>query len=267
MGNITSDYKLNFRIVYEKAEAQKLLDEAEKIDFYIEECMEDMSNMKARREYSYSANSMTHKEIKFFEVVLENTKDYIPKRLQYDLEDIKLIQLMPSADGGMPHTRPNNLICYPDISQFFNKSTMIHELWHIHQRKYQNFWTDTFMRLGWELWEGDLPAGLEKYRRYNPDTIDSPFWIFKKTWIPIPIFNDISRPNMTDVTIWFYNPSMRTHIRSVPSEISSYFPNLPPSAYEHPREITAYMLAEPEKYKTFPGFIHLIESIGHISIK
>jgi hypothetical protein len=189
-----------------------------------------------------------------------------PIRLLNDLKHIKIVQLMPSADGGMPHTRPGNIICYPDISQLFSQTTLIHELWHIHQRNYKDLWFKTFKRLGWTMWEGKLPENLEKSRRYNPDTIDAPFWIFNEEWVPIPIFKDISRPNVADVEIWFYNVQKQYHIKRVPDEILSYFPGLPPSAYEHPREITAYLLSEPDKYKNSQGFKHLIESIGEISV-
>jgi hypothetical protein len=103
-------------------------------------------------------------------------------------------------------------------------------------------------------------------RRYNPDTIDCPFWSFNDEWVPVPVFKDITRPNVADVEIWFYNIIKQYHITRVPNEIATYFPNLPPSAYEHPREITAYMLSEPEKYVASLGLKHLIESIGQISI-
>jgi hypothetical protein len=98
---------------------------------------------------------------------------------------------------------------------------------------------------------------------YNPE---APLWIFDETWVPVPVFRDISRPNVADVEIWFYNPQKQYHSKTVPSEISSYYPNLPHSAYEHPRELSAYMLSEPEKYEDSKGFKDLIETIGVISI-
>jgi hypothetical protein len=173
---------------------------------------------------------------------------------------------MPSADGGMPHTRPQNIICYPDISQLFSKTTLIHELWHIHQRNYKDLWFKTFKRLGWVIWDGKLPDELEKARRFNPDTLDCPFWVFDSEWLPVPIFKNITQPNVSDVEIWFYNIKTHYHIKRVPGQIESYFPGLNPNAYEHPREITAYMLSEPEKHKNSQGFKHLIEYIGEISI-
>lgn len=267
MGNsISIPHNLQFYVCFDKYEAQQLLDDAEHQDFYIEECHDDRANSLARKGLTYRANSMALRETNYATAFLDGTKDSLPIRLLTDLKVVKIIQLMPTADGGMPHTRPNDIICYPNISQLFSKTTLIHELWHIHQRNYKDMWFKTFKRLGWTMWNGNLPETLEKSRRYNPDTIDCPFWIFNDEWVPLPIFKDISRPNVSDVEIWFYNPQRQYHIKRVPDEISSYFPNLPPTAYEHPREITAYMLSEPNKYNQSQGFKHLIESIGEISI-
>lgn len=267
MGNNISLYtELQFIVVSDKKEAQALLNIAEKEDFYIEECHDDKANSLARRNLTYSANQISSQNNIYAVSYLNVANSYLPIRLLNDLKHVKIIQLMPSADGGMPHTRPGNIICYPDISQLFSKTTLIHELWHLHQRTFTDVWFKTFKRLGWLLWDGKLPEQLESARRYNPDTLDCPLWIFNKQWIPIPIFKDITRPNVANIEIWFYNPEQKYHIKRVPSELETYFPNLPPNAYEHPREMTAYMLSEPDKYSESQGFKHLIESIGQISI-
>jgi hypothetical protein len=266
MGNNLSNYKLHFNIISDKKYAQNVLDNAEHIDFYLEECHEDKANSLARRNLTYSANTISLRDMNYTRAYTENILSSLPIRLTQELEEINIIQLMPTADGGMPHTRPGNIICYPDITQFFSKTTLIHELWHVHQREYKEVWSKAFKRLGWNLWNGRLPEHLEMARRYNPDTIDCPFWSFNDEWVPVPVFKDITRPNVADVEIWFYNIIKQYHITRVPNEIATYFPNLPPSAYEHPREITAYMLSEPEKYVASLGLKHLIESIGQISI-
>lgn len=264
MGNQSSS--IVFKIIFNKDEAQELLSDAESQDFYLKKCSEDRNNMIARRECTYATNYMTAKEYKFFEIVLENAKDKIPMRLKNDLSEIKLIQLMPTADGGMPHTRPKQLICYPDISKFFSVSTLIHELWHIHQRNYKEMWNQVFERLQWKEWSGRLPLTLEKNRRYNPDTIDCPFYLFRDRWVPVPIFEDIKKPKVNEVHIWFYNVETNSHTRYIPEEINDYFPNLPISGYEHPREITAYMLSQPNQYIDSPGFKDLIDFIGQMAI-
>ena len=267
MGNSASaNNSLHFIVIANKNQAQALLDTAEKEDFYLEECHDNKANSLARRNLTYFANQVSIQDNNYAMAYLDAANLYLPIRLLNDLKEVKIVQLMPSADGGMPHTRPDNIICYPDISQLFSKTTLIHELWHIHQRAFKNEWFKTFKRLGWMMWDGNLPEQLESARRYNPDTLDCPLWIFDSQWIPVPIFKDITKPNVADIEIWFYNPEKQYHIKRVPSELLTYFPNLPPNAYEHPREMTAYMLSEPDKYRESQGFRHLIESIGQLSI-
>lgn len=258
--------RLKFVVISDKGDAHRLLQAAENKDLYIEECHDDRSNSLARRNLTYVPNIISARDISFVNSYLSGVISSLPPRLLSDLDEVKIIQLMPSADGGMPHTRPGNIICCPDISQIFSKSTLIHELWHIHQREHRDLWEKAFKRIGWELWNGRLPEQIENNRRYNPDTIDSPFWIFDGQWVPVPIFKNITSPKVGDVEIWFYNPSKKYHVKEVPSELQSYFPGLPPSAYEHPRELTAYLLSESDKYQHTLGFKHLIEQIGHISL-
>lgn len=260
MGNIETKLKLN--LIQDKNKAQDLLQIAEKEDFYLEECADSKSNSIARQGLNYSANSMSLLDANSFQTFINNVR--LPQKLQLELGEINIVHLMPTADGGMPHTRPN-MICYPNIS--FSESTLIHELWHIHQRNFYSYWEQIFKLLGWTLWNGTLPTKFEENRRYNPDTIDCPLWIFKDTWVPVPIFKDIMAPTMNMVSIWFYNPTKGYHLTRIPEEVSSYFSNLDEVAFEHPREITAYMLAEPKKFESSPAFKDLIQAIGRTAIQ
>lgn len=267
MGNTESiTRKINIKIISDKIIAKDLLDKAEHIDKYLQTCFDDKANYIARRSMTYFPNQISLRDTNYGITYLEGMKEQLPMRLSMELGDINIIQLMPTADGGMPHTRPGDIICYPDISQLFSTSTLIHELWHIHQRKYQDIWLQVFKRIGWLPWSGELPDQLENNRRFNPDTIDSPLWVYDDTWVPIPVFRDISHPRVNDVDIWFYNTRTKYHIKRVPDEIVSYFGDLVPAAFEHPREITAYMLSEPKKYTESGAFKHLLESIGYTSI-
>lgn len=265
MGNQSST-QLQFTLIDNKERAEDLLEQAEKTDLYLTECHDDKNNSYARRQLTYVPNAINMLDTRFYTLTLDNMKDNIPVRLLTDLGVINIIQLMPSADGGMPHTRPGNIICYPDIQKISSISTLVHELWHIHQRNFQDIWKKVFHRLGWTEWKGKLPLLIENNTRYNPDTIDSPLWIFKNTWIPVPVFNDISTPKINSVTIWFYNNMTHYHSKTIPDEIQELFPNLPSSAYEHPRELTAYMLSEPSTQQNSPGYKALIEAVGHLSV-
>lgn len=268
MGNtISQSTKLSFNIIMNKTTAQELLNNAEKEDMYLEECRDDSINALARRNMTYSANMISLKDYNYAYSFLESTLPFLPKRLQNELEEIKIIQLLPSADGGMPHTRPGNIICFPDISQVFSKTTLIHELWHIHQRLYQDLWLQVFKGLGWLPWTGVLPEKLEKYCRFNPDTLDAPLWIYNNKWVSVPVFKDITKPNVSQVDIWFYNVIRGYYTREIPNEISDIYRDMPSSAYEHPRELTAYMLSEPTHYLETIGYKKLIELLGHTSIR
>lgn len=269
MGNTSSAFvdNLTCNVIFDKGEAENRLNLAEQQDFYIEECLDQTLNAAARKQLSYRPNRMSVHDHQSAIAYLESAKQLLPKRLRSDLSTVHIIQLMPTADDGMPHTRPGDIICYPDISQLFSLTTLKHELWHVHQRKYQNLWLRTFAALGWKPWTGGtLPAKLEEYRRFNPDTLDTPHWVFRDTWVPVPVFRDITRPRVSDIDVWFYHVTEKYHTKKVPVELSMYFPHLPAVAYEHPREITAYMLAEPDKHSYSRGFQDLIKQIGHISL-
>lgn len=268
MGSTASQpTSLHFTLISNKRAADTLLREAERKDRYLEECHDDRSNGLARKQMTYAANSISPHEAEQYRAILHNMLPQIPVRLRADLQDIQIISLMPTADGGMPHTRPTNLICFPNLSQVSSLSTMIHELWHVHQRMYPAVWVSVFDKMGWKPWGGTIPSSIEHNRRFNPDTIDHPLWIYQNQWIPIPVFQDMSRPSVDQVDIWFYHPYQQYHVKSVPPELKSEFPLAPPSAYEHPNELTAYVLSEPDRYKSSPGFRTLLETVGQLSIR
>jgi hypothetical protein len=200
----------------------------------------------ARKDCSYAPNSV--KNIQEYTAAFNQLVKKVPKQLQ-DIGEIKIVCLMHSADGGMPHTRPPNLICYPMMN--LSQTTFIHELCHLHQRKFPEVWSTIFHSLGWKPWDDMLPSSLESHRRYNPDTIDSPLWIRDK-WVPIPIFRNVMNPVLNEVDIWFYHIEERYHVKTVPEELAIEM--IPSSAYEHPREITAYIISEPDKYRGTPEY-------------
>jgi hypothetical protein len=228
--------------VVQKEEALQLLAKAEEIDNYQVECYEDRCNSYARRNFSYAPNTVS--SVEYYNNMFTSFVSRVPQQLR-DVGELRILLLMPSADGGMPHTRPPNLICYPGHLSA-SVSTFVHELCHVHQRKFPMMWNIIFTTLGWSVWNGSLPPALDSCRRYNPDTIDRPLWI-NGDWVPIPVFRDVMKPVLGEVDIWFYNAKKQYHVRTVPDEIE--IEGLPHSAYEHPREITAYIIGEPEKYK------------------
>lgn len=267
----SAEKSLRIITVDSKQHAQQLLNMAEKLDFYLEECHDDKRNSMARQHMTYSANTVSQED----RVILDTISTIaLPRRLTTDLQTVYLVQLMPTADGGMPHTRPLDsegirkqaIICYANAGILTDQKTLIHELWHVHQRIFAKEWNSIFLSLGWTEWMNVLPASLEHSRRYNPDTIDAPLWIYKNKWVPVPIFRDISKPNVGEVDIWFYDVSNKFHVKNVPSELLSFWPDLPASAYEHPRELTAYLLADASSYPHSPALQKLVELLGQIAL-
>ncbi len=273
MGNSISN-NLIFKICTPSTSPTLYLLNSEAKDEYFEDCNSSPKNVKARKgEVVYTGSKISPVEYNYLNTYLETVYNTLPKRLLNDLGKVRIIQLMPSSEGGMPHTRAGDsssidgIICFPNISQIYNNTTLIHELWHIHQRKYKDLWKLVFKNQGWREWDNLLPDELEENRRYNPDTIDSPLWIFQDKWIPIPIFRDISNPKVGEVDIWFFNPEKKTRTRNIPGELLSYYSeSLPLVAFEHPRELAAYLLSESSKYQNVYAFKDLIKDIGIISL-
>ena len=143
MGNITSSHDIKF-ILTPKKEAVKLLEKAEDIDGYLAECEDSALNSSARRHCNYTPNDPSPGEIQHLQEYLSTVSKHIPIRLRRELSTVHIVCLMPSADGGMPHTRPNNIICCPHITQIYSIKTLVHELWHLHQRKYETMWFNVF---------------------------------------------------------------------------------------------------------------------------
>jgi len=257
---------LTLTLIDTKQAAQRLLDHAEKIDFYLDICQQDPMNKLARRRLTYAVNTISPKESVHYQTLLNNMIPQLPMRLRMDLENISILPLMPSSDGGMPHTRPPSLICYPQLGQLTSVSTMIHELWHVHQRIYKDLWKQVFEKLGWKEWTDPLPAFLEKNRRINPDTIDAPLWVYQDTWVPVTVFEDIALPNITEVHIWFYNIKEHYHLKQIPVKLGRHFPDLPRNAYEHPRELTAYLLAEPQHHRDSPALHDILSLVGNLAL-
>ena len=274
MGNlipsVSSSTSLTLTLLSHKGHAHDALDRAEEIDHYLEECNEDRSNRMARQDTAYAAQRITYYELKRAEVALENSISFLPPRLLSDLTTVSIVPLMPSADGGMPHTRPGNLLCCPDLSQIAHLPTLIHELWHIHQRLYMDVWTRVFHEWGWTPLEDTsayvLSPRIEAVRRYNPDTIDSPFWVYQHTWIPIPVFKDPAHPSVSDTEIWFIHRTEGYHVRTVPPEMRQSYPTAPDAAFEHPREMAAYLLSNPDRHRGTPGFEALRSFVGETAM-
>lgn len=246
MGHSPSTF-LKFKIINNKQYANEQLQKAESLDYYLSECYDDKSNSYARRKMTYAPNILSDAEIEYYTVNLDNLKSNIPKRLQMDLEEIQIIQLMPSADGGMPHTRPYNLICLPAyFPEERLETTIQHELVHLDQRRNPLKWHNLLKRDGWKIENQNeiirkIPNDILNRCRLNPDTLDIRFVSWQERYIPFPLFVREDKPELRDIQIRWFDLQEKTLRPFAPTSfLEKYGNNRSVSEMEHPYEYYAY---------------------------
>ena len=148
---------------------------------------------------------------------------------------------------GLPHTREVATIYLPyDIvyEATFNK-TMLHEAIHVHQRIHRDAWNAIFAR-AWDMrpWHGDLPAGLESRRRYNPDTHLEPLFIWRGHYVPVMVFRRADAPRLREAHCVWYNVETEGWEQVAPPGWREFFGTDTPSLCEHPNEMAAYILSD-----------------------
>ncbi len=165
--------------------------------------------------------------------------------------EINIICSPPDAEGGMPHTRPNFIICIPgdysnDVAAF--QKMILHEIVHILQRSHFDSFM-SFIEAEWgyklmtreEFWK--LPEHLLKRRRMNPDTFACPFLIWKDRWVPLIIFNEhIEGPRLKSTYLLWWNIKTMTGSMEAPYVWKEYFGRVPQC--EHPFEMMAWYLSD-----------------------
>ena len=174
----------------------------------------------------------------------------------------QVVWMDPTADEGLPHTRPPYYIM---MSRTFPEGdlvkTLLHERVHVHQRLYEPVW-EKLVADAWEMkpWVGDLPTDIQARRRMNPDLLFAPLFIWKDTWVPLAIFKSSSQPKLTAVDIVWWNSKQRTIFREAPPGWTEFFGNNP--AGEHPYEIAAYLIADnPSQNKAYTAIRSRLDSL------
>ncbi len=248
MGHTTSKHERFFSAqpreihILSAHEANEMLLRADLVDNYRHQCSQCSINKKAREGQDYTARQPSASAIDFQRAI--NT---FPDWLRHYLPPILYIAfLAPSADGGMPHTRPSNIICLP---QYFNINdpgaieTFMHECVHIHQRTYADMWNRVYYEVfGMEPYTGDLPSTLASKQRFNPDTILEPLYMWKKRWVAVPVYLRVDAPQLGQIRIAYYNVKSGAWQSFIPAEMDEYS-GLSVSQAEHPAELTAYWLS------------------------
>ena len=210
-----------------------ILERAEHIDGFQGLCKRDYVNRLARTKCSYTAwndQSLAEKARAF----LATTEGG---------DDIHVVILNPSAEGGMPHTRAPAVICLP---AYFSESrladTLKHELVHISQRRIPEVWETRARMEGWvRVSESVIPDNWLRRCRLNPDTAAARFFAWEGRHVPLPLFVREDKPDLRETVVRWYD--MRDGVvKSVvpPSFSKKYGSGLGPSAMEHPYELWAY---------------------------
>lgn len=165
-----------------------------------------------------------------------------------------IIWMMPSADGGLPHTRGNNIICIPayyPVEQL--PSLLLHERVHLHQKMYKERW-DKFFTERWlnrAIWT--LPPNKwSDLIRLNPDTIGTPYYAWKHRYVPLTIFDRKDRPDIRETTVIWLDLVDNTVAKYCPPEWDTWAGTTGPST-EHPREMAAYYIQDRAKWTGTPA--------------
>jgi hypothetical protein len=250
-GSTLSSTFFSLKILKSDGTAQQALVAAEAADNYRGRCAADPLNASAREGQVYAAARLGGDEHIRLTDQLHSLTPYLSNELQ-QLGTVDVVYLMPSADGGMPHTRPHaipssvdGIICLPLRASPLTLETLSHELWHIHQRRHRDKW-HRFLQEKWNFvpYKGALPDKLRNALRLNPDTLEAPLWVWRDEWVPVCIFTHPRSPTFQDTAVWYYNTKRGYYVTTAPAAYLEMFGrSLPAAAYEHPYELGAYMLS------------------------
>lgn len=198
-----------------------LLQKAEAIDNYRSLCSQNSINKAARSNHSYTP---------------------MEPALRDGPYGSKLLQLYPTADAGLPHTRPPNLICIPAYYAM-NNETMNHELLHLHQRDHPLQWEAKFSQQGWvPLSAQSIPDRWFKRCRLNPDTLDKQFYAWENQWVPLPLFEREDKPDLRQCIVRWWDQRSGSLTEDPPASFVRAFGKNHPQP-EHPREVSAVLLS------------------------
>lgn len=173
----------------------------------------------------------------------------------------QVLWMNPSADNGLPHTRPPAYICLPsNLPKDSLAKTLLHERVHIHQRRYPEKWNEFFeKKWNFKPWSGRLPPELEKARRLNPDLLPIPFYVWKDTWVPYGSFNDPANPTLKQATTVFFNVKQKVVSKQPPDGWKAFFGSM--TSDEHPWEIAAYLVVDPNKSPASKALEEAVKSL------
>jgi hypothetical protein len=168
---------------------------------------------------------------------------------------IQLVYLHPSSDSGLPHTRGKTGIAMPVFLLWEpNDKTMQHELVHLSQKQFSERWFSFYER-AWNFRKAteqvflSIPERWRQRRRINPDTLGSPYMVWKDRYIPLTVFTNEENPDIRFCKRGFWDLKMTQWVWEEPPGWKDFFGT--GFNDEHPNEIAAHWIdgsAGPERH-------------------
>lgn len=227
---------------------------AERLDGYEAAVAESPVNVMARQGQLYQPAGLYPAAVdptgfEYKEVVLTG-KEVVPlEEPSSPWPNGQVIFMNPSADGGLPHTRPPFYICIPagmDLSEPTGRQTLTHERIHVSQRLHEEAWTAAYEKAwNWKVVsKPTLPKPYAGRVRINPDTHNAPTYAWQGEWVPVPIFESAFSPDLKNARlVWWHIPSKNIYTSSPPGFDAFYGVGGTTTVAEGPHELAAYMLS------------------------
>jgi hypothetical protein len=157
---------------------------------------------------------------------------------------IQLVYLNPSSDSGLPHTRGKTGIAMPIFLLWKpDNKTMQHELVHLSQKQFREKWF-SFYEKNWNFRRAteqellSIPLKWRSRRRINPDTIGSPYMVWKDRYLPLAAFVNEEKPDVRFCKRGFWDLKMTQWTWEEPPGWLDFFGI--GFNDEHPNEIAAH---------------------------
>jgi hypothetical protein len=177
---------------------------------------------------------------------------------------IQIIYLDGRSDAGLPHTRGKKGIALP-IYLLWDPSekTIQHELVHLSQKQFREIWWKFYLdkwnfRPATESEFLTIPEKWRSRRRINPDTLGTPYTIWRDRYIPLSVFTSEQTPDLRYCKRGFWDLKMTQWTWEEPPDWIDTFGK--GFNDEHPNEIAAHWIdgsATEEKKKYILDHIKL----------
>jgi hypothetical protein len=159
---------------------------------------------------------------------------------------IQIVYLDARSDAGLPHTRGKSGIAMPVFLLWHpSEKTMRHELVHLSQKQFRDRWYSFYekiwnFRVAAETELLSIPVKWRSRRRINPDTIGTPYMVWKDRYIPLTVFSSETKPDLRYSKRGFWDLKMSQWTWQEPPEwIKTFGIGFND---EHPNEIAAHWI-------------------------